>query len=415
MRFFFQHWQARRRKPVATRLHVERLEDRCCPSSYTVTDLGTLGGAGADSFAYAINSAGQVVGESSNGSAVDAFLWTKTGTDGVPGNRKMKDLGTVGGTSGDPGLPSSEGNGINTAGQVVGEAYTASGAYHAFLWTNGGTDGVPSNLQMKDLRTLGGSNSIAYGINDATSVQVVGVSDTAGGQRHAFLWQNGVMTDLGTLGGSNSIARAINASGHVAGESYDKTGNFTHGFRWVPTSPNGTTGKMTDLGVLKLGVTDKASAAYGIDVYGDAVGWSGEDFFISSRAVYWTANGSIRDLNDLIPPNPPGFSTLKNATGINDGGLIVGWGYSLASSKTTGEIDHAFLLTPSTGQAPIPAASPSLGNRGIRPADLGGRTLRLADENGQGANGQAAFNDAGEWSSILDATLLAAFLTKETR
>ena len=43
--------------------------------------------------------------------------------------------------------------------------------------------------------------------------QVVGTNGTAGGQQHAFLWQNGKMRDLGTLGGRDSGASAINASG----------------------------------------------------------------------------------------------------------------------------------------------------------------------------------------------------------
>src|SRR5438093_13413032 len=48
---------------------------------------------------------------------------------------------------------------INAAGQVVGCAHTVDGADHAFLW-----DAVNG---MKDLGTLGGSNSSASGINAA--------------------------------------------------------------------------------------------------------------------------------------------------------------------------------------------------------------------------------------------------------
>src|SRR5262249_7577793 len=86
-----------RRKPVPARLHVEQLEDRSCPSvSYSVTDLGNLGSG--DSNAFAINDYGQVVGYADTGSQADAFLWSPWGTDGVPTNPRMKDLGTLGGT-----------------------------------------------------------------------------------------------------------------------------------------------------------------------------------------------------------------------------------------------------------------------------------------------------------------------------
>ena len=94
-----------------------------------------------------------------------------------------------------------------------------------------------------DLGTLGGKNSFALGINALG--QVIGASDTAAGQSHAFLWTKaGGMQDLGTLGGSVSKAFGINASGQVVGWSAiaDKS---VHAFLWTKGSG------MRDLGTLK--------------------------------------------------------------------------------------------------------------------------------------------------------------------
>ena len=70
--------------------------------------------------------------------------------------------------------------------------------------------GASSGLTAIDLGTLGGIISAALAVNEAS--QVVGDAFTATGATHAFLWENGVMTDLGTLGGSQSRAFALKIS-----------------------------------------------------------------------------------------------------------------------------------------------------------------------------------------------------------
>ena len=93
--------------------------------------------------------------------------------------------------------------------QIVGHSHTSGGQFHAFLYS----DGV-----MKDLGTLGGTTSTAYGINDSS--QIVGDARTAEASLHAFLYTGGVMHDLGTLGGTASNGYGINELGQIVGWSY---------------------------------------------------------------------------------------------------------------------------------------------------------------------------------------------------
>src|SRR5439155_24086951 len=109
---------------------LEYLEDRCAPGS--IVDLGTLGGY--NSYGFAINAAGMVVGDSYTNQFNGQHAYSYGSDSGT-----MSDLGTLGGDS-------SQAMGINDPGQVVGGAITAQGIEHAFVF-DGGT--------MVDLSTRG--------------------------------------------------------------------------------------------------------------------------------------------------------------------------------------------------------------------------------------------------------------------
>jgi probable HAF family extracellular repeat protein len=259
-------------------------------------DLGTLG---SDSYGYAINSSGLVIGDSLLPDfRTHAFLWK----DGV-----MTDLGTLGGNN-------SAARGINSSGQVVGTAKLSDGAQHAFLWQEG--------VGMRDLGTLGGLHSSATGIN--ASGQIVGYSYLpASSIQHAFLWQEGMMTDLGTLGGSESLALGINDSGQVVGYSSLADNTTRDAFLWQE-------GVMTDLGSFG----GHTSSATSINVCGEVVGTS--DLPDGTRHAFLWRNGVMTDLGTLDGDN-------TDALGINSSAQVVG-----AASLPFGTT-HAFLWEESTG------------------------------------------------------------------
>jgi len=287
---------------------------------YQITDLGTLGGS---STAFGINNSGQVVGISVIDAATGSYHAFRTAPNSAI-NPTTDDLGGLtltcnGGTfSGSyaagidrsgrvvghtlarlspeghsgcstsyrgfrtaPNSPinpaaddlvgnSTEANGINSSGQVVGIITFAfgSGFFHAFRTAPNSA----INPATDDLGTLGGNRSSAYGVND--SGQVVGLGDTANGLIHAFRTApnsaiNPATDDLGTLGGTFSSATGINSSGQVVGSTYTGGNSTFHAFVHMA--------------------------------------------------------GVMYDLNNLIPSSP-GWE-LSSALGINDAGQIVGQGF----------------------------------------------------------------------------------------
>jgi probable HAF family extracellular repeat protein len=146
----------------------------------TQVNLGSLAGAGSSAASVNIN--GQVTGNSRSTPANGALPHTFLYSGGV-----MTDLGTL------PGGSESQGNGINSSGQITGWSQTAVGKPTlAFIWSNG----TYTNLGP----VPGGSDSQGMAIND--SGEVVGRAFSAGGA--AYIYSNGSWTSIGILPGFTS-------------------------------------------------------------------------------------------------------------------------------------------------------------------------------------------------------------------
>ncbi|MBZ5598936.1 MAG: HAF repeat-containing protein [Acidobacteriia bacterium] len=314
--------------------------------TYTVTDLGTLGGNAT--VAHAINSLGQVTGSSNLTSSVaHAFLYQ---------NGSITDIGSLGGSS-------ALGLGINASGQVTGYSTQANGSYRGFVFSNGVMTAIPP---------LSGDYSTAYGINDFG--QVAGNSVNSRGIPAGFLFSNGTLTDLGNLGGEDgTTASAINNRGQIVGYSYNTNGDFlafvwqnghmkslgTLGGPWSQAYGINSTGQITGTAYLngtlngphaflfrngKMTDLDKRSGVvqswgFGINSAGVVVGKmqvKGGGGFVNFHA-FVTVSGKMTDLNQLIPSGSGWI--LDEAYSINDAGQITGYGE--LNKKTRG-----FLLTP---------------------------------------------------------------------
>jgi probable HAF family extracellular repeat protein len=309
-----------------------------------VTDLSTLQG-GYESWAWAVNNRGQVVGSSANGTLdpysyfyfqifgsstgtqTRAFLWDE--------RNGMQDLGTLGGPDAWAGL-------VNERGQVAGISYTSftPNANNANCAPNTPTQDPffwEKDTGMIDMGTFGGTCGITNALNNQG--RVAGQSYLPGNlTAHAFLWTKpGPMQDLGTLGGDNASALWLNDAGDVVG------------YADLPPNPPGCSGLTcqhhaalwkqgvtTDLGTIG---TDPCSRATSINSRDQIVGFTAA--VCGGQATHgflWEKGGPAIDLNTLAPPGSG--LTLAEPVYINDRGEIAG--FAVLSNGDT----HAFLLTP---------------------------------------------------------------------
>jgi len=256
-----------------------------------MSDLGTLGGP-SGSAAGGINAVGEITGQSDNAAGQRrAFLYA---------NGVMVELPTLDGRDG-------RGFDINDLGQVVGISTAANGHQHAFLYDS--DTGALSDL---GVGAPGDNSSTANAINLVGQIAAwSGPSANPAGGARAYLYESGAWTPLGTLGGSRSVAYGLDDSGRVVGWSDTAGDTSDHAFLWE-------NGVMRDLGTLG----GPSSVAAGAHASGPVVG--GADAPDGSQRAFVLAGGEMADLNTLIPAGT-GWE-LDLATAVNASGQIAGRG-----------------------------------------------------------------------------------------
>jgi probable HAF family extracellular repeat protein len=184
---------------------------------------------------------------------------------------------------------------------------------------------------MQDLGTLGGDQSLAYGVSADGSV-VVGVAHNAAGRGRAFRWTvDGGMQDIGTLGGKWGEAYDVSADGFVVVGWSPNAAGQERAFRWTAA------GGMQDIGTLP---GSRESYARGVSADGSVVVGVAQNAAGQERAFRWTAARGMEDLNITYAHLLTDGSVLWTANAISpDGRYIVGVGYNAATRR-----GEAFLL-----------------------------------------------------------------------
>ena len=312
---------------------------------YKLVDLGTFGGPGSTptEFQQSLNNQGKVVGgadipslnpypncfnpfNAPDCNVQHALVWQ---------DRALTDLGTLPGGSSSFAYVISD-NGLIAGGSEDGLIDPLAGTpeFHATLWIKG---------KINDLRTLGGTSSAAYGVNNAG--QVIGIAQNAipdsfsiaglGTQTRAFLWQNGEMQDLLTLGGPDSFAQYVNDNGQVAGVSYTSD-NPASNTGVPPLDPFlWKNGKMRDLG--NFGGTNDflGPFIFGLNNRGEVTGTMALAGDQIDHAFLWDGE-KLSDLQTL-------GGNFSFATGLNDAGEVIGF-----ATPRGDQVIHAFLWSKGT-------------------------------------------------------------------
>jgi len=321
-----------------------------------LADLGTDPSGVGSAVAVDVTDTGSIVGNSNKyiagvNAGVRAVRWDSSG---AVIELPVLSSASVGGTS------ASTVSKIRNDGTIIGQASRYVGnsnlGARAVRWD---PDGSIHELGNLGTSAAGFTSAQTSDIN--SSGTIVGIADKyVGGvyeQEHAARWSpDGTITQLPVPGSETrfSTANDINDSGTAIGYFEKYSGQTFLGGRGIKWDADGNAILLPGLGSTAAGHTNIFAQA--INRQGTTVGYVEQynnSVYKGYRAVYWTPDNQLVNLNDLI--DPASGWTLNQANAINDEGWIAGAG-TYDPDGAGGESAHVALWSMQVpGTVPEPA------------------------------------------------------------
>jgi uncharacterized membrane protein len=324
-----------------------------------------------------------------------------------------------------PGATAGAARSLNNVGQVVGVCITTlpdSTEYRACLWENGAVTALPipagtTQSEAYDINDVGGvtGNAITTGVNP---------DGTAAYRKDAVVWQGGSVSVITPPWEPVDLyPQAIDAFGRVAVSIPDEWTGGWYPARWTPDVPNGSTGtfEILDLAGDAFDIND-SGVVCGYDGVQQAVLWNGSErtllgmlpghtwsyayringagtvtgsstlyiddgltYVYESSAIVATAEGGMRNLNQLVHSSSAPVGRLTEGLAINTAGQI------LAMAEA-----GCVILTPSTLPPPLPAPTRLVGQAGNNSVALSWQPVAIAS----GYNVKRATVSGGPYTTI---------------
>lgn len=293
------------------------------------------------------------------------------------------------------------GNDLNNLGQVVGSATGAGSSPAGFEWTPG------AGLHwFKDLP--GDASFGATALNDVGQIVFVRTYTTQRVPPETY-YNTYVRNPDGsrtrvpstTYGNAGPSGRSINNAGAVTGTAYPTQGNrddfYNDAFFWVPGQGTAS----LDKGDVNTGV--KVNNVGQVLWYADAYNPNISNVFAVRTPYLRVAPDTDIDMN-LPVVDVAGFGGIRNATGLNDAGVVAGYVSAEVGSATfPAGGDYAFLWSQAGG-------AQFIGGQGTEATGINNAGVVIGGSQGK----PAIWTSAGGWRDLFsmlspgDAQKLAA-------